>query len=129
MAEQRVRDLLIYDGDCGVCDEGVKRMRARMNPPVEIRALQSIDASAVGVPADVVLNEGPVLTRQGGEYLVGPAAIAEVMSMSGSPYTAVARVMSAPGINQFLTWIGPKLYRQRYRMPGASDSCQVPATR
>jgi predicted DCC family thiol-disulfide oxidoreductase YuxK len=119
---------LLYDGDCGVCDQGMQRMRTRMKPPVTIASYQSMDIDAMGVRLDTVVNQGPVLVQGDADVLVGPAAIAQVMQLSGRPYAPIGKVMNAPGIRQVLAWIGPKLYRQRYRMPGAGESCKVPTT-
>lgn len=128
MSTKQANDLLLYDGDCGVCDDGMSRMRRRLNPPVDIRSYQNIDLEALGVSLDVVTNEGPVLVRTKGDQLVGPAAIAAVMRASGAPYTLVGAVMSAPGVRRVLAWAGPKLYRQRYRFPGAGRTCKAPAS-
>jgi len=120
------RGTLLYDGDCGVCDQGMARIRRKMQPPVDITAYQAVDIAALGVSLNDVVNEGPVLVREDGSHAVGPAAIAEVMQLSGRPYRSVGAAMQAPGIRSVLAWIGPKLYRQRYRMPGAGDNCQMP---
>ena len=120
------RPTLLFDGDCGMCDKSMERLQSTMQPPVDFQTYQSADLDALGVPEQAVMD-GPVLVLPGGTYLVGPAAMAEVMTLAGGRYATLGRMMSAPGPRQFLAWIGPKMYHQRYRMPGADDSCRVPA--
>ena len=120
------RPTLLFDGDCGICDKTMERIETQMQPPVDFKAYQEVDLAALGVPEQAVAD-GPVLVRPDGTYAVGPIAMAGVMQLAGGPYAKVGRVMTAPGARQFLSWIGPKMYHQRYRLPGADDSCKVPA--
>ena len=119
------RPLFLFDGDCGVCQNGTDSMRRRFEPPVDMCAYQSVGLSALGVTEDEVL-EGPILVRVDGSHIVGPLAIAEVLSASRPPYRTLGRAMLLPGVRTVLRSIGPWLYQQRYRMPGASSTCRMP---
>ncbi|MEZ5116489.1 MAG: DCC1-like thiol-disulfide oxidoreductase family protein [Candidatus Nanopelagicales bacterium] len=122
------RPTLLYDGDCGVCDHGVARIRRRLDPPVDLRPFQQVDAAALGV-SDAELAEGPVLVRTDGSHVVGPLAMAEVFRSARGPASAVGRLMLAPGVRSVLRAVGPTVYRQRHRLPGAAASCPAPGAR
>lgn len=115
----------LYDGDCGPCDRAAARIRARVAPPVEVRPYQSVDLDSLGVGHDEVLR-GPVLVRSDGSHVVGPLSMAELLSLSRSPFRQVGAVMRAPGVRQALAAMGPHMYQQRHRLPGATSACRTP---
>ena len=116
----------LFDGDCGPCEQASRGMRSVINPPVDMKPYQSVDLDALGVTlADVA--DGPVLVQSDGSHLVGPAAMAAMMRLSGIPFRQVGAVMAAPGIRQTLGAIGPRLYHQRFRLRGCWSDCQVDA--
>lgn len=123
----QTRAVFLFDGDCGVCQNGTEAIRRRINPPLDLVAYQSVDLDAYGVTQGDVA-EGPVLVRRDGSHVIGPLAMAELLRASRRPYRAVGAVMLAPGIRQALHAAGPFLYRQRGRLPGSTDACRVPAS-
>lgn len=114
----------LFDADCGVCQDGTDRMRSRIRPPVSFQPYQSSDLRALGVTEQECF-EGPVLVRPDGSHAVGPGAIAGLLLSARRPYRFVGLAMNAPGIRQALDRIGPSLYRQRHRLPGATAACRV----
>lgn len=120
------RPMFLFDGDCGVCQNGTDSMRRRFDPPVDLVRYQSIDFQAFGVDSQEVL-EGPVLVRPDGTHVVGPLAIAELLKASRRPYRTIGAAMLLPGIRSALRRSGPAIYRQRYRLPGSTDACRLPA--
>lgn len=119
------RPLFLFDGDCGVCQNGTESMRRRFDPPVDMSAYQRVDLSSFGITDEEALD-GPILVRLDGSHVVGPLAIAEVLRSARPPYRALGRIMLLPGVRSGLHAIGPWLYRQRYRAPGATDTCRMP---
>jgi predicted DCC family thiol-disulfide oxidoreductase YuxK len=119
-----VRPLFLFDGDCGVCQNGTESMRRRFDPPVEMSAYQCVDLSAYGVSGEEALD-GPILVRVDGSHVVGPLAIAEMLRSSRQPYRSLGATMLLPGVRRVLNAIGPTVYRQRYRVPGAGDTCST----
>lgn len=117
--------VFLYDDDCGVCQEGTTAIRNRIAPPIPLVAYQSVDTSALGV-SDEQLSDGPVLVQTDGRISVGPAAMAGLLRASGRPYRWVGVAMGLPGVRHALAVVGPHMYRQRYRLPGASGSCALP---
>lgn len=119
--------VFLYDDDCGVCRDGTAAIRERVKPPVPIVPYQSVNTAALGV-TDEQLSDGPVLVLADGRVSVGPAAMAELMRVSGRPYRWIGRFMGLPGIRQGLAAAGPHMYRRRHHLPGASGSCALPGT-
>lgn len=118
------RPVFLFDADCGICQTGTDRIRERIAPPVEIVGYQSVDLDSLGV-SEADVEEGPVLVRADGTHVVGPGAMAELLAASRSPYRQAGRTMQLPGVRQVLGAVGPVMYRNKHRLPGASDSCRV----
>lgn len=118
------RPLFLFDGDCGVCQNGTESMRRRFDPPVDMSAYQHVDLPACGINHDETL-EGPILLRVNGSHVVGPLAIAELLSLSRRPYRTLGMTMLLPGVRHLLRAVGPSVYRQRYRLRGATDACRM----
>lgn len=118
----------LYDGDCGPCEQGSRRIAEIVAPPARMAPYQSEDLDALGVSTSDV-ERGPVLVLTDGTHLVGPPAMGALLAMSRRPFALLGAVMLAPGIRSALAAIGPRMYAQRGRLPGAGDSCAVsPAT-
>jgi hypothetical protein len=116
----------LFDGDCGLCEQGAALIRERIHPPVTMAPYQSVDIAQHGVDEAAVLD-GPVLRQPDGTVLVGPEAMGAMLAMSGAPYRALGHVLLAPGLRHVLRRVGPVLYRQRGRLPGAGPACAVTA--
>lgn len=117
--------VFLFDGDCGVCQRAIDQIRDRVGPPVAFTAYQSVDLAAYGVtPTEVLV--GPILVRTDGTHEIGPLGMAEVLRMARAPYRSVGALMLAPGIRHLLRRVGPVMYRNRGRLPGAGSSCAVP---
>ncbi len=116
--------VFLFDGDCGVCQNGTDRMRRRFNPPVALVPYQSVDLARYDVSESEAL-EGPVLVRADGSHVIGPAAMAGVLRMSRSPYRQVGSIMGLRGVRSLLARVGPVLYRNRGRIPGTAGTCEV----
>ena len=124
MSTTTTRPLWLFDGDCGLCEVGSARIRRVVDPPVEMAPYQSVDLDALGVSRSDVLA-GPILYQPDGTYLVGPEAMATMLSLSRRPFHAVGRAMLAPGVRHGLRHLGPRLYRARHHVPGAGASCDA----
>ena len=124
MTEMRT-PLWLFDGDCGPCDRAAERIRTWVTPPADVRPYQSADLDALGIGQDEVLR-GPVLVRPDGSHVVGPQSVAELLRMSRPPFRLAGAIMQAPGVRNALAAIGPHMYQQRHRLPGATAACQTP---
>lgn len=117
--------VFLFDDDCGVCREGTTKMRQHVRPPIAIVPYQSVDTASLGV-TERQLAEGPVLVQLDGRVSVGPAAMSGLLRASRRPYRWIGVAMELPGVRHALAAVGPHLYRQRHRLPGASGSCALP---
>lgn len=118
------RPIFLFDADCGVCQNGTDAIRARVNPPVDIVGYQATDFAALGV-TEQELSEGPVFVDVDGTRAVGPLGMARMLTLAGPGYRLMGRVMLAPGIRNVLAKIGPTMYRNKDRLPGATPACSV----
>lgn len=118
------RPLFLVDGDCGIRQNGTDSIREKAKPDVVMTAYQSVDFSEYGV-TQAGVNEVPVLVCADGTHVVGPLAMAEMLQAFTGGFRVMGQVMPAPGIRQALRSLGPVMYRNRSRLPGASDTCQV----
>lgn len=119
------RPVFLYDADCGVCDQGVARIRDVVRPDVDLVPYRDADLDSLGV-TERECEQAPILVRPNGTHVAGPAAMAGVLRTGGRRHRAAAAVMSAPGVRHALQAVFPHAYRQRHRLPGGGQNCQVP---
>jgi len=119
------RPAFLFDADCGICQEGTDAIRDRVKPPVDILPWQGIDLVEWGIPEKAV-HEGPVFVDVDGKYRIGPVGMGSMLRISRAPYRFVGAILTAPGVRDVLTRIGPWMYRHRDRLPGATAACSVP---
>lgn len=122
--ETRTRPLFLFDGDCGVCQKGTDTIKSKAKPRVDFAPYQRVDLDAHGV-TEAEVGEGPVLVRTDGSHVVGPLAMAEVFTTSAGGFRVMGQIMLAPGMRNILSAVGPVMYRNRGKLPGANDACQV----
>ncbi len=120
--------MFLFDADCGVCQNGTDSIRAKVAPPVDIVAYQSVDHRSLDVSDEDVL-EGPVFVDVDGTHVVGPLAMARMLRVARPPYRTVGSAMLLPGVRHLLNALGPVMYRNRHRLPGATPACEVNAGR
>lgn len=118
------RPTFLFDADCGPCQDGTDLIKRRIAPAVDFVPRQSADLDGLGVSRDECLV-APVLVRGDGSHVAGRRAMAEMLGTAGSPYRQVGALMSAPGVAQVLDRAMPFMYRNRHRLPGATDACRV----
>jgi DCC1-like thiol-disulfide oxidoreductase len=116
--------IFLFDADCGICQQGTDRIRRIIAPPVDIVGYQSVDLDTLGV-SEADVEEGPVLVRADGTHVVGPASMAELLGASRAPYRQAGRAMQLPGVRRVLGAVGPVIYRNKHRLPGAGETCGV----
>ncbi len=59
-------------------------------------------------------------------YVVGPEAMATLLTLTRQPFTTVGRAMLTPGVRHGLRRVGWRMYRVRHYLPGAEQSCSPP---
>ncbi|TFC47177.1 MULTISPECIES: thiol-disulfide oxidoreductase DCC family protein [Cryobacterium] len=117
--------LFLFDGDCGLCQNAVDRMKRRIAPQIVFATYQSVDLDALGVTLATCL-EGPVLVRADGSHVVGVGAMAGMLLTARNPYPFFGRVMMTPVASLLLNRVQSVFYRNRHRLPGGTETCRIP---
>lgn len=117
--------LFLFDGDCGLCQKAIDRMKSRIAPRIDFATYQSVDLDALGVTLATCL-EGPVLVRADGSHVVGVGAMAGMLRTARNPYPFFGRVMMAPVVSQLLNRVQSVFYQNRHRLPGGTEACRLP---
>lgn len=118
--------ILLFDGDCNVCNASVDFVIAR-DPQARFRfaSLQSDVAARLleqaGAPAD--LPDSVVLLDEAGVHTRSDAAI-RVAGRLGPPWSllTVARIVPRPLRDRVYAWVA----RNRYRWFGRQSACRLP---
>jgi predicted DCC family thiol-disulfide oxidoreductase YuxK len=125
---RRDRPILIYDGDCGFCTSSVRFAERHLPVSAEIVALQFADLDALGTTRERAAHEVLWVDRDG-QVRGGAQAVAALLMDAGGmwrPLGAITQVMpfrwAAHGIYRLIA-------RNRYRMPGGTAACALPADR
>jgi predicted DCC family thiol-disulfide oxidoreductase YuxK len=122
---RRERPVLVYDGDCAFCTSCV-RVLERIGPDAEIVAWQFADLAELGITEEQAAA-AVQWVQSDGTVRSGHEAIAAVLSTAGRIWRIVGRMALLPGIS----WLAAKAYRlvarNRYRLPGGTPACALPA--
>lgn len=118
--------VFLYDADCGVCERGAQRMRARFAPPVLMQPWQQADLAALGVSVDECLRS-PVFVHDDGTHAIGIASMLAMMATTGERGRRRARMLGARALQPLLERAFACFYRNRHRLPGGGDACRLPA--
>jgi predicted DCC family thiol-disulfide oxidoreductase YuxK len=120
------RGLIIYDGDCGFCTASVNRLvrHARSHP--DYLPWQSLDLARYGLTPEQC-QKRMYYTAPDGVVRGGAGAVAATLRNSSMPWPAAGVFLSLPGVRGIAEIVYRKIAANRYRMPGASASCALPA--
>ncbi|MEV5150017.1 DUF393 domain-containing protein [Streptomyces sp. NPDC052727] len=118
--------VLAYDGDCGLCQTSIDRIRALAAPTLEAVPWQFLPTESTSPYLERLDRE--VLLLHGGSVLAGGAdALARYVSTSRSPaYRALAALVRLPGIRACARVLYRWVSRNRHRLPGGTPACAVP---
>lgn len=117
---------LIFDGDCGFCLRLASWAKRRLPPTVTIIPSQSRDARAYGLSPSEMESAVYWIDARNRAW---PAekAVARTLGAMRGPWAALGSAIALPGIN-VLAGIGYRLVaRNRHRLPGGTDACELPA--
>lgn len=117
--------VFLYDADCGICERGIQRMRARFSPPVLMQAWQQADLEVLGVTVEECLRS-PVFVHASGGHEVGAASMLAMMATTGSRGRRRARLLGSPVLRPWFERAFALFYRNRHRLPGGTDACRLP---
>jgi predicted DCC family thiol-disulfide oxidoreductase YuxK len=121
---------LVFDGDCGFCTSTVRLAERWCRPAVRFVPWQALDLEAHGLTREAVTASVQWLTPRAsarGPIPHGSAAVARTLLRSRWPFRPLGALMLVPPIS----WLAEGVYRlisnNRYRLPGGTPACAVPA--
>ncbi|MCI0686056.1 MAG: DUF393 domain-containing protein [Sporichthyaceae bacterium] len=121
----RQRPVLVYDGDCGFCTRSV-RLVERMPTRCEIVAWQFADLDALGATRERAEYEVLWVATDGRVY-GGADAVAMLLRDCGGPYVLLGVLIRLPLLRSVARWLYRLVADNRYRLPGGTPACALPA--
>lgn len=126
------RPLLLIDGDCGFCRTWAGRIARALDSvgarPIDIDAASAVDLDALGVPLARTESE-VVLVLVDGRHVGGAQAFAQWLVWAGGPAGLLGRALALPGVRQLAQLAYRIIAANRYRLPGSTAACALPAVR
>lgn len=116
---------LIYDGDCGFCTRSVRWVE-RLPVRVRIVPWQEADLTALRTTEDRARHE-VVWAPPRGRVRGGAAAVAELLKHCRCPWPVLGWLMDAPVLRGLAELVYRCVADNRFRLPGATPACQLPA--
>lgn len=117
---------LIFDGDCGFCLRLASWSERRLPPTVTIIPSQSRHARAYGLSPSEMGSAVYWIDARNRAWS-GEKAVARTLGAMRGPWAALGSAIALPGIN-VLAGIGYRLVaRNRHRLPGGTDACELPS--
>ena len=115
---------LIFDGECGFCLRLASWAERRLPPTVTIISSQSRNASAYGLnPRELTSAVYWIDARN--RAWSAEKAVARTLKAMGGPWSILGSAVALPGIS-LLAGVGYRLVaRNRRRLPGGTDACQL----
>jgi predicted DCC family thiol-disulfide oxidoreductase YuxK len=119
------RPVLVYDGDCGFCTKSARWLGRRLPDGASVQPGQALDHAALGLDDDDVAAAAWWIDENGTRSR-GHAAIGRALVAGGGAWGVVGRLLLVPP----LSWLARPVYaviaRNRSKMPGGSDACDIP---
>jgi predicted DCC family thiol-disulfide oxidoreductase YuxK len=122
---------LVFDGDCAFCTACVHWAESWCRPAVRFVPWQRLDLEAHGLTLEAVTSAVQWLPARRSDRPIpaGAAAVARTLLRSRWPFRPLGALMLVPPFS----WLAAGVYRlvadNRYRLPGGTPACAVPATR
>ena len=117
---------LIFDGECGICLRLASWAERRLPPSVTIISAQSRNARAYGLSPREVTSAVYWIDGRNRAWSA-EKAVARTLRAMGGPWSALGSAVELPGIS-LLAGVGYRLVaRNRHRLPGGTDACELPS--
>lgn len=121
--------LLVYDGDCGFCTTSAKWAEAGLPDTADVQPWQALDLDELGITERDAVTAAWWFDADGRKHR-GSHAAAEVLVASTARWRRLAgHLLRIPPFS----WLGVPIYalvaRYRYKLPGSTDACRVPAAK
>lgn len=113
----------MYDGDCGFCTTCARWLSR--HGTCEVVPWQSLDLDALHLTEADVTTAAWWLDESGQATLSGAPAIAAALRTCGPAHRLFGRALTLPGLRVLARWGYAWVARNRYRLPGSTDACQL----
>ncbi|MFE1173069.1 thiol-disulfide oxidoreductase DCC family protein [Streptomyces sp. NPDC058773] len=121
----RSEPLLVFDGDCGFCQNVINRISALGRPAVDAVPWQVLPEETTR-PHSERLDREVLLLRDGRVLAGGADALAAYLRRSPRRRCRIAgAAISLPGMLQCAHTVYRWVARNRHRMPGGTLSCRL----
>jgi predicted DCC family thiol-disulfide oxidoreductase YuxK len=121
-----MREILIYDGDCGFCSRCARFIERHIGTGAQILPWQQAPLADLGI-SERAATEALQWVDARGRVSAGAVAVARLLIDAGLPWSVAGRLLLVPG----LSWLAALGYRlvadNRSRLPGGTPGCAVPA--
>ena len=117
---------MIFDGDCGFCTASVNVIRRWIRPDADIEPWQRTDLAQFGLTEQECTVAVQFVDPQG-SVTSGSRAVMAALRTAPLPWPVLGAIGDAPGI----AWVADRTYRwiaaNRFRLPGSTPACALPA--
>ncbi|QRX91153.1 DUF393 domain-containing protein [Streptomyces noursei] len=118
--------LLLFDGDCGFCQNVINRISALSRPAVDAVPWQSLPEETTR-PHSERLDREVLLVRHGQALAGGADALAIYLRHSPRRrYRIAGMAITLPGVVRCAHAVYRWVARNRHQMPGGTLSCRLP---
>jgi len=121
--------VLVYDGDCGLCQAAVDLLERRVRPPVRSVAWQRSDLDALGLAPEEA-RRAVCLVEPWGAVRTGAGAVAAVLCAAGGVWAIAGGALGLPGLRRASEVAYEAVARHRHRFAPllrTAPACATPA--
>ena len=117
---------LVFDGDCGFCTWSVDMAKKWIRPRARIVPWQRADLAALGLTEEQCQLAVQWVSASG-DVRAGGRAVAALLRSSPAPWPVLGALADVPGIAQLVDALYRLIAANRYRLPGSTPACRLPA--
>lgn len=119
------RPILVFDGDCGFCTTSAGAARRWLGLS-HVEPWQMLDLDALGL-TEAGCTTAVQWVAADGSVRSAESAVVAALRHAGGVWSILGRVLGAPGIRSLAAVAYRVVARNRYRLPGATAACRLPA--
>jgi len=117
---------LVFDGDCGFCTTSAHWLERHLPRPPSVVAWQLVDLNGLGLQAEEC-SQAVQWVGADGVRASGARAIGQLLIAQGPPWAWAGVLTQIPPTSWVATGVYSLIARNRYRLPGGTPACRLPA--
>ena len=121
-----MRPAVLYDADCGFCQRSV-RIVQWLRLPVDAVSIADADLERLGIDPVDALTAMPFVD-EAGRVVYGHHAWASALQRGVWPLRLLGHALETPLLEPLARAVYGWIAANRYRLPGASAACALPAS-